>query len=88
MNGSVPDNSMIGRIRTALTNEKAYDKLLALMNNQLESKGILIRTGAIVDASITDAPGKYSGKMNMKQWMIKMKAIRAFCLPFVHSGFL
>ena len=37
MNGSVPDNSMTGRFRTALTNEKSYDKLLALMNKQLES---------------------------------------------------
>lgn len=62
MDGSVPDNSVISRFRTVLTNAKIYDKLLVLINKQLESHGILMRTGAIVDASITDTPRKPRGK--------------------------
>jgi len=62
MNGSVPDNSVISRFRTVLTDAKAYDKLLVQMNKQLESHGILVRTGAIVDASITDTQRKPRGK--------------------------
>lgn len=62
MDGSVPDNSVISRFRTVLTESKVYDKLLILINKQLESHGILVRTGAIVDASITDTPRRPRGK--------------------------
>lgn len=62
MDGSVPDNSVISRFRTVLTEAKVYDKLLILINKQLESHGILVRTGAIVDASITDTPRRPRGK--------------------------
>jgi IS5 family transposase len=62
MDGSAPDNSVMSLFRTVLTDAKAYDKLLVLMNKQLECHGILVRIGAIVDASITDTPIKPRGK--------------------------
>ena len=58
----VPDHSVISRFRAALVEKGAYDKLLALINDQLEARGILLRTGAIVDASITDSPRRPRGK--------------------------
>ena len=62
MDDKCPDHSVISRFRTVLTQKKAYDKILASINNQLESKGILLRKGIIVDASVTDSPRKPKGK--------------------------
>ena len=62
MDDNVPDHSVISRFRTALTNSGAYEKLLNEVNKQLEEHNILLRTGVIVDASITDTPRKPRGK--------------------------
>ena len=62
MGESVPDHSVISRFRTAMTKAKAYDKLLNKMNKQLSKHNILVHTGVIVDASITDSPRKPKGK--------------------------
>ena len=62
MDDKCPDHSVISRFRTALTQKKAYDKILISINNQLETKGILVRKGTIVDASVTDTPRKPKGK--------------------------
>lgn len=62
MDGTVPDHSVISRFRTTLTKNKVYDKLLQLINQQLENKGILVKTGVLVDASVTDSPRKPKGK--------------------------
>lgn len=59
---SVPDNTVLSRFRTALTKQDAYEQLLTIINNQLASKGILVKTGAIVDASLTDTLRKPRGK--------------------------
>lgn len=59
---TVPDHSVISRFRTTLSAKNAHEKLLHLINKQLEACGILLRTGAIVDASITDSPRKPRGK--------------------------
>jgi transposase, IS5 family len=58
----VPDHSVLSRFRTALTANGAYDKLMNCINDQLEQKGILLKKGAIIDASITDSPRKPRGK--------------------------
>lgn len=62
MDDNVPDHSVISRFRTALTKSGAYEKLLGEVNNQLEKHHILLRTGVILDASITDSPRKPRGK--------------------------
>ena len=56
-----PDHSVISRFRTELTKGKAYNKLLEAINHQLETKKILVKTGVIVDASISDSPRKPKG---------------------------
>ena len=59
---SVPDNTVLSRFRSELTKRDAYEKLLTNINDQLEAKGILLKKGAIVDASITDTLRKPRGK--------------------------
>jgi len=54
----VPDNTVLSRFRTELTRKDAYEKLMGNITLQLEEKGILLKKGAIVDASITDSPPK------------------------------
>ena len=58
----VPDNSVLSRFRTELTLKGGYEKLMDTINGQLAGKGILLKKGAIVDASITDSPRKPRGK--------------------------
>ncbi len=62
MEEDVPDHSVISRFRSELTRVGAYDKLFQEVNRQLEKHHILLRSGAIVDASITDSPRKPRGK--------------------------
>ena len=59
---SVPDNSVISRFRTCLTKAGAYEGLLDHINNQLASKGVIVKKGTIVDASVTQSPRKPKGK--------------------------
>lgn len=59
---NVPDHSVLSRFRTELTNKGAYDKIFKVLNKQLDKHKILIKTGAIIDASIVDSPFKPKGK--------------------------
>ena len=59
---SVPDHSVISRFRSELTKKRVFEKIFQLINQQLESANIIVRTGVIVDASITDSPRKPKGK--------------------------
>ena len=58
----VPDHSVLSRFRTELTQKDAYEKLMDAINGQLETAGVLLKKGTIVDASITDSPRKPRGK--------------------------
>jgi len=57
----VPDHTVLSRFRTGLTKKDAYEKLMDSINGQLQEKGVLLKKGAIVDASITDSPRKPRG---------------------------
>ena len=61
-----PDHSTLSRFRTAMTKAEAYEPLFKQINAQLESHGIIVKTGAIVDASVIDTPLKPKGKTNHK----------------------
>lgn len=61
-----PDHSTISRFRTLMTKKKAYDKLFKEINRQLEKHQIIVKTGAIVDASVIDTPLRPKGKSNYK----------------------
>ena len=57
-----PDHSTLSRFRTAMTQAKAFDKLFKEVNRQLEAHQIIVKKGAIVDASVVDTPLKPKGK--------------------------
>lgn len=56
-----PDHSTLSRFRTAMTQAKAFDKLFKEVR-QLEAHQIIVKKGAIVDASVVDTPLKPKGK--------------------------
>ena len=59
---NVPDHSVLCRFRKKLTEQHAYDQLLALINKQLSNQGLLVKQGSIVDASITPTLRKLDKK--------------------------
>ena len=61
-----PDHSTLSRFRSMMTQAKAYEALFHEINSQLEACGIIVKTGAIVDASVIDTPLKPKGKTNHK----------------------
>lgn len=61
-----PDHSTLSRFRTMMTKAKAYEALFKEINRQLEAHKIIVKTGAIIDASIIDTPLKPKGKTNHK----------------------
>jgi IS5 family transposase len=61
LDDSVPDHSVLSRFRTELTKKGAYDKIFKALNKQLDKHNILVKTGAIIDASIIDTPLKPKG---------------------------
>jgi len=61
-----PDHSTLSRFRTALTKSGTFELLFKSINSQLETNGIIIKKGAIVDASVIDTPLKPKGKAKHK----------------------
>lgn len=61
-----PDHSTLSRFRTAMTKANAFEPLFKEINRQLESHNIIVKKGAIVDASVIDTPLKPKGKTNFK----------------------
>lgn len=61
-----PDHSTISRFRSLMTKQGAYEELFKSINAQLESNGILVKTGALIDASIIDTPLKPKGSSKYK----------------------
>lgn len=61
-----PDHSTISRFRSLMTKKGAYDELFKSINRQLESNNIIVKTGALVDASIIDTPLKPKGSSKYK----------------------
>lgn len=62
LDDDVPDSTTVCRFRNILVEAKLYDRLLEEMNRQLEEKGVLVKKGAIVDASVTDSPRRPRGQ--------------------------
>ncbi|WP_428563710.1 MAG: transposase [Solidesulfovibrio sp. DCME] len=51
----VPDATTICRFRQSLVERNIFKRLLDKLNHQLERRGLLVREGAIVDASIVSS---------------------------------
>jgi IS5 family transposase len=52
---SVPDHSSIWRFREELARRGLAERLLAEVNRQLDAKGLVLRRGTLIDATILDA---------------------------------
>jgi IS5 family transposase len=61
-----PDHSTVSRFRATLTKAKAYEPLFKQINMQLEKHNIIVKTGAIVDASVIETPLRPKGKTTQK----------------------
>ena len=62
LDDAVPDHSVLSRFRTEMTQKGAYEELFKTVNKQLEKHKIIVKKGAIVDASIIDSPLKPKGQ--------------------------
>lgn len=58
---TAPDHSLVSKFRTEMTHKRAFEKLFKEINRQLEKHGVIVKTGAIIDASITQTPRKPKG---------------------------
>jgi len=56
-----PDQTVISRFRTILVTANVYDKILSKIVKQLEDRKLIIKTGVIVDASLTPTQNKPCG---------------------------
>lgn len=50
-----PDETSFVRFRATLRNLGLYEKLFAEVNRQLEAKGVMVKTGTLVDATVIEA---------------------------------
>lgn len=55
MEESVPDETTMVRFRKRLIEAKVYDELLEIVNIQLESKNIMVKKAAIIDATLVES---------------------------------
>ncbi|WHZ11508.1 MAG: Mobile element protein [Burkholderiaceae bacterium] len=81
----LPDESTILRFRHLLEKHKLADQILAVVNDLLRDKGLLLKAGTVVDATLISAPsstknasGKRDPEMHQtkkgNQWYFGMKA--------------
>jgi IS5 family transposase len=54
---SVPDETTLCRFRNRLAEKHLMEKLFKIVNEQLEGKGLFIKKGTLIDASIHEAEG-------------------------------
>ena len=57
-----PDSTTVLRFRRAMAEAGALDQGLREINRQLEAKGLVVKSGAIIDASVTDSPRRPRGR--------------------------
>jgi transposase, IS5 family len=65
---SVPDHSSVWRFREELARRGLAERLLAEVNRQLDAKGLILRRGTLIDATILEAavrpPGGDAGEVS------------------------
>lgn len=81
----LPDESTILRFRHLLERHKLAEQILALVNDLLSGKGLLLKAGTVVDATLIAAPSSTKNKDGQRdpemhqskkgnQWFFGMKA--------------
>jgi IS5 family transposase len=59
----VAAHSVLSRFRSALTQKKAFERLLKKVNRQLAAHKVILKRGTgVIDASITESPFSPSGR--------------------------
>jgi IS5 family transposase len=65
---SVPDHSSVWRFREELAKRGLAERLLAEVNRQMDARGLILRRGTLIDATILDAavrpPGGDAGEVS------------------------
>lgn len=51
----VPDHSTISRFRSLLAGRGLAERLFALVERQLDARGVMVKTGTLIDATLIDA---------------------------------
>lgn len=54
----VPDHSTLSRFRSELTRRGLAEALLAELNRQLDARGLMVKSGTLIDASLVEADGR------------------------------
>jgi IS5 family transposase len=54
----VPDHSTLSRVRSELTRRGLAEQLLSELNRQLDARGLMVKTGTLIDASLVAADGR------------------------------
>lgn len=67
MEDETPDHTTICRFRTLLLERNLLNKLLAIVNNQLEAQGKLVKKGCIVDATIIPSAAHPTKTVDIEQ---------------------
>ena len=70
----LPDESTILRFRHRLEQHKLAEQILSTVNELLTRKGLLLKVGTAVDATLIAAPARCIRARRAKQWYFGMKA--------------
>jgi transposase, IS5 family len=54
----VPDHSTLSRFRSELVRRGLAEPLLAELNRQLDARGLVVKSGTLIDASLVEADGR------------------------------
>ena len=57
-----PDSTTVQRFRRAMAEAGALDQVLRAINRQLEAQGLVVKSRAIIDASVTDSLRRPRGR--------------------------
>ena len=54
----MPDHSTLSRFRSELVRRGLSERLLAELNRQLDARGLMVKSGPLIDASLVEADGR------------------------------
>lgn len=82
----VPDETTLCRFRERLTKNDLMEVFFVLINDQLEKKGLFVKKGTLIDASIIEAEGKGNAKTRDPEASFTKKNNKSYFGYKVHAG--
>ena len=76
LESSTPDHSTISRFRNSLIKSDLDKELFCEINRQLETKGILVKSGIIVDATIVSSSRRPKKIIEIAEEFVKLHLMR------------